>query len=66
MPTPEDEVRAAMRLLEPKISEFQARAREAAVQYPADHPVPKSLRHHIDLLQQEWERLRDQLKHLSS
>jgi hypothetical protein len=66
MPTPEDELRAAMRLLEPKLAEFQARTREAAAQYPSDHPMLKSLRHHVDLLQQEWDRLREQLKQLSS
>lgn len=66
MSTPQDELRAAMRLLEPKIAEFRARTRDAAVQYPADHAVLRSLRHHLDLLQQEWERLRDQLSRLES
>ena len=66
MPTPEDEVRAAMRLLEPKIAEFRARTREASARYPADHPALKSLRHNVDILQQEWERLREQLKRLSA
>jgi hypothetical protein len=65
MPTPEDEqLRAAMVLLEPKIVEFQARARDAAVQYPPDHPALRSLRHHLGLLQQERDRLRDELKQL--
>jgi hypothetical protein len=66
MPSLEDELRAAMRLLDPKIAEFQARTRDAAAQYSADHPVLKSLRHHVDMLQQEQDRLRDQLKHLDS
>ena len=66
MSTPQDDLRAAMRLLEPKIAEFRDRTREAALQYPPDHPVLSSLRHHLDLLQQEWERLRDQVERLGS
>lgn len=66
MPTPEDEVQAAIRLLEPKIAEFQARTRAAALQYPPDHVVLRSLRQQLDLLQREWQRLHDELKQLDS
>jgi hypothetical protein len=57
----QDDVRAALRLLEPKIAEFQARERSAAGQYPPGDPMLESLRHHLDLLQQEWARLHAQL-----
>ena len=66
MSNPEDEFRTAMRLLEPKIAEFQARARAAAVQYPPDHPVLRSVQQNLAMLRQEWERVRDQLKALES
>jgi hypothetical protein len=65
MPPAQDELRAAMRLLEPKIAEFQALARTAAQQYPPSDPMLASLRHHLNLLQQEWDRLHAQLKDLS-
>jgi hypothetical protein len=65
MPPAEEELRAAMRLLEPKIAEFRARARSAAEQYPPDDPMLVSIRHHVDLLQQEWDRLHHELKTLS-
>jgi hypothetical protein len=66
MSTPEHDLQAAMRLLEPKIIEFQARWREAAVQYPPDHPILRSLVHQLEMLQQERDRLREQLKRLNS
>lgn len=65
MPSAEEELRAALRLLEPKIEQFEAREREAAAVRPAGDPMLESLRHHLALLREEQVRLREQLRTLS-
>lgn len=62
MPTHEEEVRAALHLIEPKIEEFEARSREAASLCGPGDPMLDVLRRHIELLEQERHRLHEQLR----
>jgi hypothetical protein len=66
MPTAqEEELRAALRTLEPGIRDCEARMREAAATCPPGDPMLAALRRQLDMLQQEERRLREQLKKLS-
>jgi hypothetical protein len=58
----ENEIRSALRLLEPRLAEFEARLREAAASCPRGHPFLQSLRDNLHLLTQERQRLRTQLE----
>jgi hypothetical protein len=66
MPTAEEEeLRAALRTLEPGIRDCEARTREAAASCAPGDPMLQSLRRHLVLLRQEEQRLRERLKNLS-
>lgn len=66
MPTAEEEeLRAALRTLEPGIRDCEARMREAAATCAPGDPMLASLRRHLALLLQEQRRLREQLENLS-
>jgi hypothetical protein len=67
MPTArEEELRAALRTLEPGIRDCEARTRAAAATCAPGDPMLLSLRRHLALLQQEEQRLREQLKNFSA
>ena len=67
MPTArEEELRAALRTLEPGIRDCEARAREAAATCRPGDPMLAALHRHLALMQQEEQRLREQLKDLSA
>lgn len=64
MPTPEEDLRAALHLLEPKIVEFEARSREAASFCAPGDPMLQVLHRHQELLEKERVRLLEQLRFL--
>jgi hypothetical protein len=57
----EEQIRSALRLLEPGIADFEARLRAAAVHVPGE-PALRPLRDALHLLRAEQQRLREQLK----
>jgi histidinol-phosphate/aromatic aminotransferase/cobyric acid decarboxylase-like protein len=66
MSDPEDETRAALRMLEPRIADFEARLHAAAAACAPGDPMLQSLRDSLQMLRRERQRLRDQLKQADS
>ncbi|RYF18084.1 MAG: hypothetical protein EOO30_04590 [Comamonadaceae bacterium] len=62
----EDETRAALRMLEPRIADFEALVRDAAATCAPGDPMLQSLRHSLDMLRRERQRLRERLKQADS
>lgn len=66
MSDPEDEARSALRMLEPRIADFEARLHEATAACAPGDPMLHFLRESLQMLRRERQRLRDQLKQLDS
>lgn len=62
MPEAEEHIRSALRMLEPRIAEFEARLREASASHASGDPTLRPLHDTLRLLREEQQRLRDQLK----
>lgn len=65
MPEVEDEIRTALRMLEPRIAEFESRLREAAAACAPGDASLQPLRDILHLLVVERQRLGEHLKQVS-
>ena len=66
MSNAEDEIRSALRMLEPRIADFEARWRAATAGCAPGDPMLQSLAEHLQLLREERLRLHAHLRQLSA
>lgn len=62
----EDEIRSALRMLEPRIADFEARWRSASASCAPGDPMLQSLAEHLRLLREEQVRLHAHLRDLGA